>query len=57
MVLCPMNMPRGLITLVLVAQNDTFENSWQYEETFVKMLSEKEQAITVDLGTDKESSL
>lgn len=42
---------------MLIAQNDTFENIWQYEETSIKMLSEKGQAIPVDLGTDKESSL
>lgn len=50
-VLCP------IISLVLVVQNDTFENIWQYEETSIKTLSEKEQAMPVDLGTDKESSL
>lgn len=41
---------------MLIVQNDTFDNIWQNGETFINMLSEKGQAIPVNLGADKESS-
>lgn len=46
----------GLISLILIVQNNHFESIWQYKETFMKMLSEKRHAITVDLGTGTRSS-